>query len=135
MEGLKMFFFKVDAKCGHVGKHRFFKGEFYVKAENGKEAAARARLCPRVKHDHPDAILDVIRITEEEYKEGMLKSQSNPYYFCKNKQEQKAIMNEIKDSIFPDSHLRKWEREPYRNKEKRPYKRDKRPRSYFDWVA
>ena len=47
-----MGYFKVQVKCGHVGKDYYFPGELYITAENGREAAKVARVMPRVKHDH-----------------------------------------------------------------------------------
>ena len=57
-----MKYFMVTVKCGHVGKNNYYKGTIFLKAENGKEAARRARECPRVKHDQKDAILNVEEI-------------------------------------------------------------------------
>lgn len=83
--------FKVTAKCGHVGKNYFVTKEFAIKAKNGKEAAQVARNIPRVKHHHKDAILDVVEITKMEYEIINTKNSLDPYFQCKNIQEQRLF--------------------------------------------
>jgi len=41
-----MKFFEVKAKCGHVGRNKYFEGSFYEIAENAADAAriVRARI-------------------------------------------------------------------------------------------
>ncbi len=95
-----MTFFKVIAKCGHVGRKYYYKGEFFVKAESGKMAAAIVRNAPRVKHHHKDAILDVIKIGYEDYVGGKITYSVNPYFNCHSRQQQKYFLYEIQDSIF-----------------------------------
>lgn len=60
-------YYKVLAKCGHVGKGYYFEGKFYIAAETASKAAFKARKFPRVKHDHKDAIISVTPITYKEY--------------------------------------------------------------------
>ena len=85
-----MRYWKVDAKCGHVKKNRFVIKTFYVKAEDGKEAAAIVRWKPRVKHHHSDAIRNVIEIDREEYLVGLKTQHDDPFFQVKSKQEQKV---------------------------------------------
>lgn len=54
-----MNYYKVRAKCGHVGRNNYIIKPFFVKANDGKEAAKIVRNTPRVKHDHKYAIIDV----------------------------------------------------------------------------
>lgn len=98
-----MEFFEVTAKCGHVGKGQYFMGVFYVRAESGSEAAAIVRLKSRVKHDHKDAILNVIKIGYVDFKLGQANYRSNPYYHCKNVQEQRLCIDVIENNIMPES--------------------------------
>ena len=49
-------YFKVEAKCGHVGHGKCIWITFATAAEDGKEAAKKVRDFKRVKHDHKDAI-------------------------------------------------------------------------------
>ena len=65
---MKTEYYKVLAKCGHVGRHRYITKWFYVKASSGKEAAYIVRYKPRVKHDHKDAIREVVSINYYESK-------------------------------------------------------------------
>lgn len=76
-------YFEVVAKCGHVGRRFYYRGVFYIAAEDGKAAAKAVRELPRVKHDHRDAILQVTRVSEEEYLEGWVRYANDPYFRCK----------------------------------------------------
>ncbi|MDE6275942.1 MAG: hypothetical protein K2M75_05320 [Clostridia bacterium] len=78
-----MQYYKVSAKCGHVGRNNYIIKNFYIKANNGKEAAYKVRYTPRVKHDRKDAILAVDIITKEEYTLGK-KIQAKDTYFKVN---------------------------------------------------
>ena len=44
-------YFKVEAKCGHVGHGKCIWITFATAADNGKEAARKVRDFKRVKHD------------------------------------------------------------------------------------
>ena len=120
-------YYKVKAKCGHVGKRNYYEGTFYETAENGREAAAIVRQRPRVKHQHKDAILSVEKISFEEYSEGQAGKKTEAYFQCESPQEQGCVWSEIEDRIFPEPRylIEEKEREP---KWKRPYKRER-----FDW--
>ena len=87
-----MKYFMVTVKCGHVGKNKYYKGTLFLKAENGRAAAKQARECPRVKHDHKDAILNVCQISKDDY------------YELRKENDQNHIMmkiNEIKEFNSP----------------------------------
>ena len=92
-------FFEVTAKCGHVGKGYYYEGVFYEIAESATEAAKIVRQRGRVKHDHKDAILDVIEIDKKAFIDGRLAKLDNLYFICKNKQEQNLIFEQIADRI------------------------------------
>jgi hypothetical protein len=100
-----MNFYKVIAKCGHVGKTRYYKGVFYLKAENGKDAAAKARQLPRVKHNHKDAILAVQKVGYDEFITGKKEQSENPYFKCKNSTEQKLIVDKIAKDIYTETNI------------------------------
>ncbi len=100
-------YFKVLAKCGHVGKGYYYEGAFYVKSDDAKKAAAYVRTLPRVKHDHKDAILNVEEITKEEYEAGKEAVKKEAYFNCLNSSEQKGHMEEI------SLKLKKEERKTY----------------------
>ena len=93
MEEVK--YYAVTAKCGHVGKGKYIEVTFAIEATSGKEAARIGRMMPRVKHDHPQAIISVEKISFEEFVELANENAENPYLQCKNKQEQKATCPEL----------------------------------------
>ena len=81
--------YEVQAKCGHVGKHRYTIKAFAVLAENGSKAAETVRKLPRVKHDCKDAILDVMQIDTARFNEIWFDHMTDPYFSCKSIQEQR----------------------------------------------
>lgn len=95
-----MRYFKVTAKCGHVGKNNFYKGNIFLKAENAKEAASIARNCPRVKHDQKYAIINVDEICFEDFEEGRSNNHKIHYFTCESVQEQRMYISEIENNIF-----------------------------------
>lgn len=117
-----MRFYKVEAKCGHVGKDYYFPGELYITAENGREAAAVARRMPRVKHDHKDAILSVSEIDADSYILGKESSMSNPYWLCKNIQEQRVHCVNLDKELFAE--VEKTHYLKHRNTTRRTYNDD-----------
>lgn len=86
-----MSYFEVTAKCGHVGKGYYIPIRFAILAKNGEHAADITRKKARVKHDRPDAILEVKEITCEEYMQLRAQNKADPYLNCKNIQQQRAI--------------------------------------------
>jgi len=101
--------FKVTAKCGHVGKRQYYKGVFFIRAEDGKQAAAIVREKPRVKHDRKDAILAVEKISYAEYKEGRAAWRGNRYFSCHSRQEQVMFLDEIAADIYNETGHDKYE--------------------------
>ena len=79
-----MRYYKVIAKCGHVGKGKCVLVSFACAAENGKEAAAKVRAYARVKHHHKDAIRNVREIKFEAYIKLRAENDADPYLHCKN---------------------------------------------------
>lgn len=101
-----MKYYQVTAKCGHVNGKRFYiEKDFYVRAENAKEAAEIARMIPRVKHHHSDAIRKVESITYEEYIEGRNRNNEDPYFFCHSTQEQNLYWDQIADDVMEEEEL------------------------------
>ena len=88
-----MKYYIVTAKCGHVGRNKYILIEFPVIAENGEDAARKARMIPRVKHDHKDAIRMVKQVDYDSYCKRWLINASDDYLKCKCKQEQKLIQD------------------------------------------
>ena len=84
-------YFKVNAKCGHVGRRKFINIDFAVVASNAKEAAAKTRRFGRVKHHYKDAINLVCEVSFEEFVELQEKYFNDPYVNCENIQDQRKI--------------------------------------------
>ena len=97
-------YFKVQAKCGHVGRNHYVLKWFYVKASTGEEAAKVVREAPRVKHDQKDAIKNVIKIHFEEYLIGLKINSEDMYFKCTNKQEQEFYKCVKLEEIYPEEN-------------------------------
>ncbi len=115
-----MKFYKVTAKCGHVGgTHKYIPIDFYTRAENASQAASIVRRLPRVKHHQKDAILSMCEISYEEYKLGTLSMQSDPYFLCKSKQQQALYSEQIDYRVCDEENgkYRPWDdKYKYKNK-------------------
>lgn len=101
-------YYKVVCKCGHVGRKHYIPVQFAVKAEDGREAAKKARNFPRVKHQHKNAILDVVKLDYEEYLELLELNRNDNYLNCHSKQEQNKLCdltNRIRDEV--DNNIKK----------------------------
>ena len=94
-------YYKVLAKCGHVGRNKYILKWFYVKAQTGEEAAKIVRDRPRVKHGHKDAIKDVKEILLKEYLIGIKQSSNDMYFRCSSKQEQRMYNCVKLEEIYP----------------------------------
>lgn len=95
-------YFKVQAKCGHVGRNHYILKWFYVKALTGEEAAKVVRDKPRVKHNHKYAIRNVVEITFEDYLIGLKANLEDMYFKCSNKQEQEFYKCVKLEEIYPE---------------------------------
>jgi hypothetical protein len=93
----------VSVKGGHVGRHRYMPIEFPIKATSKKEAASIARARPRVKHDHPDAILSVTHVTEEVFMDTVRRNREDPYLHVRSKHEQRRFDDEIEARAVPET--------------------------------
>ncbi len=105
-----MKYFKVAAKCGHVGRGHYIIKNFFVKAENGKDAAYKVRFSPRVKHDWKDAIVSVVLVTIEEYVQGRNRQNQDLYFNVTNSSDQKLYgaidYDEVLDYDAPERKKR-----------------------------
>ena len=95
-------YFKVQAKCGHVGRNHYILKWFYVKALTGEEAAKVVRDKPRVKHDQKYAIRNVKEITFEEYLTGLRLNSEDMYFKSTSKQEQEFYNAVKQEEIYPE---------------------------------
>ena len=106
-------YYKVVAKCGHVGRRKYIPIIFAVVAENGKDASKLVRQYPRVKHNHKDAILRCDKITFEEFLQIKEINNNDPYLHCQNKQEQNMfcdLQNRIKEDSCKNKNYKKEDR-------------------------
>lgn len=92
-------FYRVKAKCGHVGNNKYIPIDFYFIADNAKNAAQLCRNTPRVKHHHKDAIIETVEITKADYDTGIAENLKDPYLTVDNIQEQRRIADSIIDRI------------------------------------
>lgn len=95
-------YYKVVAKCGHVGRNNYIEVAFAIAAQSIYEATLIARYLPRVKHHRKDAISFACEISNEEYMVLKSENNANPYLKCKSIQEQKLIYDNIAQDIKPD---------------------------------
>jgi len=84
-------YFKVIAKCGHVGKGNYVPVAFAVKAESRSAASQKVMGYHRVKKQLNDAIISCEEINKKSYKELMCVNAENPYLQCKCNKQQNAI--------------------------------------------
>jgi hypothetical protein len=99
------YLYAVNAKCGHVGRHRYMPITFPVCAETRKEAAKVVRSFPRVKHDHKNAILSVRQISLSEYNELIDINNNDPYLSMKSKYQQKEIEDLINQRAVLETNI------------------------------
>ena len=97
-------FFKLQAKCGHVGRNHYILKWFYVKALTGEDAAKVVRDKPRVKHNQKDAIRDVIEISLDNYLAGIKTNSKDMYFKCSNKQDQEYYKCVKLEEIYPEEN-------------------------------
>lgn len=84
-------YYIVKAVCGHVGKGKAIDREFAVYAHSGKEAAAIARMLPRVKHDYKYAIKSVVNVDRNTFDVQYALNDLDPYLHCLNRSEQTML--------------------------------------------
>ena len=92
-------YFAVTVKFGHVGQHKYIIKTVPIEAESGKDAAYQARWMPRVKHHDKHAIISVIEIDLEVYLLLMIDKSFDPYFQCKNIQEQRNVCEGIEEDV------------------------------------
>ena len=103
-------YYKVLAKCGHVGRNNYIIKCFYVKANDGEEAAKIVRQKPRVKHHHKDALRDVIAIELEEYLTGLKIMEADMYFKVQNSSDQRLYNCVKQEDIYPEEDKKKYKK-------------------------
>ena len=105
-----MRYYCVKAKCGHVGRNNYIEKNFYVKAENGKEAALIVRNKPRVKHHQKDAIIDVLEISLEKYVLGKKIMENDDYFHVHDSSTQRKIHAVNEEEIINEPEIIKYKK-------------------------
>ena len=98
-------YFKVIAKCGHVGKGNYVPVAFAVKAESRSAASQKVMTYRRVKKQLNDAIISCEAIDKKSYKELMQANNEFKYLQCKCNKQQSAI--EDFDSLICKNEYKK----------------------------
>ena len=88
-------YFIVSVKCGHVGRAYCIIKDYPIMAATAKDAAAFARAMGRVKHHLKDAIVKVESVTEDAYRDQRQRNLRDPYFSCKNIQDQRRVCPDI----------------------------------------
>lgn len=121
-------YFEVEVKCGHVGRINCIWIKFAVTANDAKEAAKKARVIGRVKHDHANAIRYVKEIDFNSFMLLRAENDADPYLHCKSKREQNQIIG-FYSRIEPDEYnIERKETKRTRNSE---YKTKKNKRDEY----
>ena len=84
-------YFKVTAKCGHVGKGNYVPVAFAVRAESRSDASQKVLTFPRVKKQLSDAIISCEEIDKSSYKELLKANGENKYLQCTCNRQQDEI--------------------------------------------
>lgn len=85
----------VTARCGHVGKNKMIQKKFAVKAEDGREAAYKARHFPRVLHDLKNAIVSVVEVSQEEFDLQWENNNKDAYFKCTSMSMQRILCSDL----------------------------------------
>ena len=109
-----MKYYKVKVRCGHVKRNSYIPKTFYIKAEDGKEAASKARMIPRVKHDKKFAILEVSKITKDEYLEGIRINKEDPFLKATSVQEQRVLCPNLDEEIIREEETTTYKKSQVR---------------------
>ena len=82
--------YEVCARCGHIGKGKFVKKIFAIKAETAKDAAKKVKWLPRVQHHKKDVIQYVCEIDRARFDEIILNNENDKYFHCYCIQDQRT---------------------------------------------
>ena len=100
-----MKYYIVIAKCGHVGRRHYIPVAFGVCANSGKDAAARARFLPRVKHNFKDAILFVKEVDKGTYLKRRTINFYDLYLNIEDNTENKIVEHFLYPRLFDEPNV------------------------------
>lgn len=109
-----MNYYRVKAKCGHVGRNNYIPKTFYIKAEDGKEAASKVRKIPRVKHGKKFAVLETKKITKEEYLEGIRINKEDLFLKVACVQQQRVLCPNLEEEIIKEEETATYKKSQLR---------------------
>ena len=105
--------YKVDAKCGHVGRYKYIIKSFYIRANTKKEASNIVIYLPRVKHHHKDVIRSVSEISFDDYLKGKKQYENDMYFHVDNPRDQKYKCVFYDDEIKKDEIIEKYKKQSH----------------------
>jgi len=127
--------YAVTVKFGHVGRNNYIVKTIPVKASNGKEAANIARWSARVKHHAKDAIIDVKKISNNEYEVLKTIKENDPYFHCSNIQQQREACADIEENIIRcDDVIDDFEERVQRRKERIMFNKKKNKVCFKEYI-
>ncbi len=97
-----MKYYRVLVKKAHCGRNKYILDTIPVTATSASEASRIARDCPRVKHDHKDAIRCVTEISFAQYTQELIAYKNNPYNQCKSIQEQRRLCPDLYEELIEE---------------------------------
>ena len=126
-------YFKVVAKCGHVGKRNYVPIAFAVVAKSRKDASRVTRNIPRVKHNHKDAILSCEEISYEEYLDLSEINKKDPYLNCHSTHEQNKI--NLEGRLVHDTHHDHRVKNTHKERKKYKEKKNRCLEASTEWLV
>ena len=105
-------YYKVTAKCGHVGKGNYVPINFAVKADTASEASQIVKRFPRVKKQLWDSIIACVRISKKEYKRLRKINSEDPYLNCRCAKDHYMVPNEAERIVKSQKEYFFCEEEP-----------------------
>ena len=94
-----MNYYLVDAQFGHVGRNKYIIKTIATLANTAKEAAKQVRFMPRVKHDRKDAIIQVVKVDEEEFKFIKNNNDNDIYLKVTTIQNQRRLCKDLDEQV------------------------------------
>lgn len=109
-------YYKVTAKCGHVGRGNYVPINFAVIADSASDASQIVKRFPRVKKQLWDCIIACVEISKKEYKELLRINKNDPYLNCRCARDRSLILDEAERVVRMEIRERSHHKvEPVKN--------------------
>jgi len=118
-------YYSVTAQFGHVGRENCILKTVSTKAATASEAAYKVRWMPRVKHHRKDAIVEVKKISFDEYVEINKTNKQDPYFLVTSRQEQRTLCGDLSGQIINLTINNKIDKKERHNKIKYKMRKEK----------